>query len=343
MVPSNLNRSRISGRHGRCEKIWQRRKLSHPREACLCLFSRTARQHQHGLQLSRNSHSILPVDSKSSWVSLNSNPTFWHQADSPRCSSHLFTDTLAHHFYYHSVVMTGWASLPAELRLIIWQYAAMDYCPTPPRLSSLAAVCEEWKEHFEMRNFASITIQAYEIDKFGLIIERNRRLGHLRHLRLHINIPEYNCEQSTRPERRNSAKMHEEMFTSALFSLIDVLSILEETSRCRGPPGFTLEISASSPSDSKHFFQSYFRLSEAYDKLCRHYPEQPDLPCKQLYYKTLYENCRNWHEVEEHSFQRVHGRRPLKLRINPHASQSPRTPRVVNMVCCSHFRLTHSG
>jgi hypothetical protein len=227
--------------------------------------------------------------------------------------------------------MAGWADLPPELRFIIWNHAASDYSTEPPKFSNLSTVCREWQQFFETRNFESLTIQQDDVADFGRTIQA-KRLSHIRHLRLHISLPEYDCAQSITPEGPDTAIINELIFTNALCSLMDILATLETGLNPAKELGFTFELSVSSESDGKHAFRS-IRLSDTYDKLARRYPHRPDEPFLQRRVSSLVEACTSYHAVDLHAFNRVCGCRPLELRLKPNGLQSAKPPRVVNMVC----------
>ncbi|KAH6689020.1 hypothetical protein F5X68DRAFT_230682 [Plectosphaerella plurivora] len=229
--------------------------------------------------------------------------------------------------------MAGWKHLPSEIRLIIWDFAASDFANEPPKFGSLSAVCREWQDYFEGRNFSSLTIDQFDIPDFGILIQ-NGRLFRLRNLRLHILFPAYSCAESSNAEDDSTVLLHEMWFSKALFSLLDILATEENklTQEEQSGPGFTLELSASSVSDGHHGFKD-FRLSTPYEKLRRRNPHQPDLPFEQFHRSgsTLYPTCGNNHDFGVEEFDRVYGGRPLELQLGT-GLQTPIPPRVVKMV-----------
>lgn len=238
--------------------------------------------------------------------------------------------------------MAGWETLPAELRIAIWHHAKFDGKEALP-VAALAAVNQEWQSFFETYNFEALTIQQDDVADFGRTIQKHGRLGHLRHLRLHLSLPVYDCDQSETEEGLDSAVVHELTFSIAIVSLLDILAT-EETRLSKNMqnthPGLTLELSAASSSDGKHLFKD-FRLSDDYEKLLRRYPNNPSESYIQHqtfeYEPSLAHTCTGDHEFSLRAFHRAHGYRPLELRI--HSTTLAPKPQPVKMVCYSSLKI----
>ncbi|KAI8725456.1 hypothetical protein NCS52_00116700 [Fusarium sp. LHS14.1] len=73
------------------------------------------------------------------------------------------------------------------------------------------------------------------------------RLNHIRHLSFRIELVRYTCPTCKKPEKEVTIARNNRLFTSALNSLLDILSSWD-----RKHGGLTLEVIALSPSDVEH-------------------------------------------------------------------------------------------
>ncbi|KAK2805732.1 hypothetical protein FQN51_009235 [Onygenales sp. PD_10] len=137
----------------------------------------------------------------------------------------------------------SWASLPAELRLMILKEISRQ---KHRGWSSCAAVCKEWQVFIGGKNFHSLKLQASCLEELKCMVVRQRDL--VQHICLNIELPRYNCRscQSTASKSRHST-----FFRDTMMKLYSVLSTWQPAGR------LILEITAYSPSDSEHWFKNY--------------------------------------------------------------------------------------
>lgn len=137
-----------------------------------------------------------------------------------------------------------WASLPTELRLLILKeishqkYRGWTLC---------AAVCKEWQTIIEPINFCRLALQVSCLDGLENLIIRQRPL--VQYICLNIELPRYacpTCQRNATFSNRNST-----IFRKAILRLFSILNTWQPTGR------LTLELNASSPSDSEHWFKNY--------------------------------------------------------------------------------------
>lgn len=129
-------------------------------------------------------------------------------------------------------------------------------------LTPYAQVSHEWRVFVERSTFCRLVLSSGDIDAFHALIARRRADVHLqvpiRHIWLRLVLAEYNCPDCQRPENSVEAAANDNMFTEAMRKLLQALALL-------GPGrGLTLEFSAHSPSDSAHFFKSWYQLRPDY-------------------------------------------------------------------------------
>jgi hypothetical protein len=123
-------------------------------------------------------------------------------------------------------------------------------------------VSHEWRVFVERSTFRRLVLSSGDLDAFDALIARRRTNVNLQvpigHIWLRLVLPEYNCPDCQRPENSLEAATNEKMFTEAMWKLLQALALL-------GPGrGLTLEFSAHSPSDSAHFFKSWYQLHPDY-------------------------------------------------------------------------------
>ncbi|KAF2135930.1 uncharacterized protein K452DRAFT_280763 [Aplosporella prunicola CBS 121167] len=147
----------------------------------------------------------------------------------------------------------SWGDLPAELRLLILEEVGkLEH--QKHELASYATVSREWQYFFERKNFEYLAISQHDVSKFGKIVQKQRR-SLVRWIWLRLRIPRYNCERCDKPESLEEIQRNNAMFIKAIRGLFGILSTWES----KGPyaaseKGVTLELSAHSESDGKHYF-----------------------------------------------------------------------------------------
>lgn len=146
----------------------------------------------------------------------------------------------------HSLAPFPWTSLPPELHLLILTSLSSQ---KPRGWSTCAAVCSSWRAILEPQNFHTLSLRATCLpDLSSLISVRTRPL--IRHITLTIELPRYGCptcqRNATLPTRNAT------IFRKAVLKLFKVLSTWAPTGR-----SLVLELNASSPSDSEHYFKNY--------------------------------------------------------------------------------------
>ncbi|KAH7234432.1 hypothetical protein B0J15DRAFT_570803 [Fusarium solani] len=143
--------------------------------------------------------------------------------------------------------MNSWNSLPMELRFMIFEYVAA--CGTG-HLSTCAAVCREWQDLIERRNFRRLKLRSTCVnDLRTMVTDRTRPL--VQHIWLHVAIPRYTCLICHRRESQSSWIRNNRMIKVAVLKLFAILSTWDSTD------GVTLELSTNSPSDPQHWFKNY--------------------------------------------------------------------------------------
>ncbi|KAI1359884.1 hypothetical protein F5Y08DRAFT_349266 [Xylaria arbuscula] len=135
-----------------------------------------------------------------------------------------------------------WASLPADIALLILEEISRQ---KHRGWALCAAVCKAWQVIIEPKNFYQLTLQASCLDEFEYFVIRQRPLVH--HICLNIKLPRYACPTC----QRNAMPKHSSNFRKAVTRLFSILSTWQPTGR------LILELNASSPSDSEHWFKNY--------------------------------------------------------------------------------------
>ncbi|RYP78817.1 hypothetical protein DL770_006826 [Monosporascus sp. CRB-9-2] len=130
-------------------------------------------------------------------------------------------------------------------------------------LSSRAAVCREWQVFFERITFQQLILYQADIRDFHKIVQGRRR-PLLEWVWLRLELSEYDCERCDRRVSTYEKKTNNITFTDALWDLFKTLS---EWNNKKGnevsPKGLTMEPSAHSPSDPKHFAEELgFRIND---------------------------------------------------------------------------------
>jgi hypothetical protein len=151
-----------------------------------------------------------------------------------------------------------WTNLPAEIRLMILEALQNQ----GEFLAPYAQVSHEWRVFVERSTFRRLVLSAGDLDAFDALIAGRRTNVHsqvpIGYIWLRLVLPEYNCPDCRRPENSVEAATNDKIFTEAIWKLFRTLALLG--TGC----GLTLEFSAHSPSDSGHFFKSWYQLRPDY-------------------------------------------------------------------------------
>lgn len=117
-------------------------------------------------------------------------------------------------------------------------------------LSTCAAVCREWQDLIERRNFRQLKLRSTCIEGLRTMVT-DRTRPYVQHIWLHVEIPRYTCLICHRQESPSSWIRNNRMIKVAVSTLLAVLSTWDSTG------GITLELSTNSPSDPQHWFKNY--------------------------------------------------------------------------------------
>jgi len=154
-----------------------------------------------------------------------------------------------------------WTSLPAEIRLMILEAITQQ---KHPGWASFASVCKEWQFVIEKQNFCRLKLHAPCLDDFKSIFRQSKRRRLIRYILLDVQLPEYSFRICKREESMTSSDRNGSTISKAIWKLFDILSAWES-----GPEherrDLTLELSAHSPSDSKHWFKNCYFTSDNKD------------------------------------------------------------------------------
>jgi hypothetical protein len=144
----------------------------------------------------------------------------------------------------HDHIAFPWPLLPADIRLLILDEISGQ---KQRGWAQCAAVCKEWQAILEAKNFSQLAMQPSCLDELETLVIRQRPL--VQHIFLNIDLPRYACrtckQNATMSNRRST------IFRRAILRLFSILSTWQPTGR------LTLELNASSPSDSQHWFKNY--------------------------------------------------------------------------------------
>ncbi|TQN65319.1 hypothetical protein CSHISOI_10170 [Colletotrichum shisoi] len=146
-----------------------------------------------------------------------------------------------------------WNRLPRELRLMIMEELSA-LVPSAGRnpLSCWASVSIEWYLYYTPFVWHTITLQVSaahsDIDEFTqLAVFHRKKL--VVNISLHMSLQEYTCQECGQVESAETIEANNLTFSNGLKSLFRALS---DWTRDPSTAGIALELSASSPSDSKH-------------------------------------------------------------------------------------------
>ncbi|KAJ4987981.1 hypothetical protein SVAN01_06556 [Stagonosporopsis vannaccii] len=137
-----------------------------------------------------------------------------------------------------------WLSLPADIRLLMLDEISGQ---KQPGWAQCAAVCKEWQAILEPKNFSQLALEPSCLDDLETLVIRQRPL--VQHICLNIDLPRYACRSCKRNDMMSTRRSA--LFRRAILRLFSILSTWKPTGR------LTLELSASSPSDSQHWFKHY--------------------------------------------------------------------------------------
>ncbi|KAG5784687.1 hypothetical protein H9Q73_001669 [Fusarium xylarioides] len=146
-----------------------------------------------------------------------------------------------------------WSYLPQEVRRSIL-HTIVDQ--KNPRWSALASVSKEWQSVIGTRNMAKLNLRPPCLEDFEQAVVRQRDL--VRHIYLNVDLTEYKCTLCKNMFASTIGLKNDHIMGKAVTKLLIILSNWETT----GP--LTLELNASSASDSKHWFKN-FRFNDEHD------------------------------------------------------------------------------
>jgi len=144
----------------------------------------------------------------------------------------------------HDHIAFPWPSLPADIRLLIFDEISGQ---KHRGWAQCAAVCKEWQAILEPKNFSQLALQESCLDELETLVIRQRPL--VQHICFNIDLPRYGCPTCKRSATSSTRPFT--IFRRAILRLFSILSTWQPTGR------LTLELSASSPSNSQHWFKKY--------------------------------------------------------------------------------------
>ncbi|KAF4960943.1 hypothetical protein FGADI_593 [Fusarium gaditjirri] len=142
-----------------------------------------------------------------------------------------------------------WSYLPPEIRRRILD-TIVDQ--RNPGWSALASVSTEWQSVIGRRNMAKLNLRPSCLEDFEQAVVRQRDL--VKHIYLNVELAEYECSSC----ENGFDIINGRLMGKAVTKLLIILSTWKST----GP--LTLELNASSASDSKHWFKN-FRFNDEHD------------------------------------------------------------------------------
>ncbi|EGU88808.1 hypothetical protein FOXB_00651 [Fusarium oxysporum f. sp. conglutinans Fo5176] len=161
--------------------------------------------------------------------------------------------TQQHRMRLRSSGCLRWSYLPQEIRRNILD-TIVDQ--RNPRWSALASVSKEWQSVIGTRNMAKLNLRPSCLEDFEQAVVRQRDL--VRHIYLNVELTEYKCTLCKNKFAVTIAEKNNRLMSKAVTKLLTILSTWNTT----GP--LTLELNASSASDSKHWFKN-FRFNDEHD------------------------------------------------------------------------------
>jgi hypothetical protein len=156
----------------------------------------------------------------------------------------------------------SWATLPAEIRLMILEAVAEN---NHPGWGPLASVCSEWQLCIEKQNFRRLKLQVPCLDDFNTIVGQNeRRRRFIRHIWLDIELPKYSCHVCCYAESPSWSDRQGRIVSKGIWKLFRILSTWGSGSEFERRE-VTLELNAHSPGDWKHWFKNFYFTSHDKD------------------------------------------------------------------------------
>ncbi|KAF5025706.1 hypothetical protein F66182_2211 [Fusarium sp. NRRL 66182] len=151
-----------------------------------------------------------------------------------------------------------WSYLPPEIRCLILNTVVDQRYP---RWSALASVSKEWQSIIGARNMARLKLGSSCLDDFERVLVRQRHL--VRHIYLSVELSGYKCSLCKKGHAVALTLNDDHSLSLAIRRVFTILS----TWKTAGP--LTLELNATSASDSEHWFKN-FRLDDPHDHDTHH-------------------------------------------------------------------------
>ncbi|KAF5626565.1 hypothetical protein F52700_8627 [Fusarium sp. NRRL 52700] len=168
-----------------------------------------------------------------------------------------------------------WSYLPQDVRRNIL-HTIVDQ--RNPRWSALASVSKEWQSVIGTRNMAKLNLRPSCLEDFEQAVVQQRDL--VRHIYLNVDLAEYGCSSCKNRLDAFRADKSNGLMSTAVHKLLSILSTWKTTD------DLTLELNASSASDSKHWFKN-FRFNDEHDVP---YARDPAIPMEATH--------SDWHDPE---------------------------------------------
>ncbi|KAJ3539514.1 hypothetical protein NM208_g5457 [Fusarium decemcellulare] len=147
----------------------------------------------------------------------------------------------------------GWAALPPEIKLSIIQTLLLQEGSS----GVYAAVCQQWRDYIEERNFCRLKIRAACLEELQRMVVRQREL--VKHVWIQIEIGPYTCRICPYEESFSAYRENNLIIRRALFRAFKILSKWPSSLE------LTLELSVICPSDARHWFHTcYFGADNEY-------------------------------------------------------------------------------
>lgn len=151
--------------------------------------------------------------------------------------------------------MSGWSSLPLEVRDIILKFLTHDN-----KIAPYATVSKEWQSVIEKKNFGRLKLHQSCLDSLERLSEQQQ--GFVKHIWLNIELKTYTCRACWKMESLTSIYANQRILAEAIARLFFILASWKQN---RG--GLTLELNAYSPSDSEHWFRGCYFGAQGEDEL----------------------------------------------------------------------------
>lgn len=148
-----------------------------------------------------------------------------------------------------------WHALPAELKIMIFDYAQIS--PTSKEgLGSWASVSHEWRSVFLPTLWHTLTFQPSNpragFRGFTKFVVKGQCRPLIKRVVLHVSLAIYDCGECHKEECKTTIKANNRAFAD------DVLALFEHLSKWPAPvsptDGIMFELRVSSPSDTQHVF-----------------------------------------------------------------------------------------